>query len=182
MPKPMKITGRSSSITNSFINSIIPVLVPSENEIEEALGILGMTEETVACSYCGDTATEWDHLRPLVKAQRPTGFISEIRNLVPSCGKCNQSKGNKDWEPWMRSTARLSPTTRSRTDIENRIERLRLYEAWGTPAKLDFGEIVGEDVWEAHWQNWRRVLDEMQQAQILADTIKRTVLSSYRKE
>jgi hypothetical protein len=31
MPRPVKITGRSSSITNSFINSIIPVIPPSES-------------------------------------------------------------------------------------------------------------------------------------------------------
>jgi len=42
MPKPMKITGRSSSITNSFINSIIPVVEPTNEEVKEALHILGM--------------------------------------------------------------------------------------------------------------------------------------------
>ena len=109
MPKPVRITGRSSSITNSFVNGVIPVVVPSEAEVREALEILGMLER-VTCSYCGDTSTEWDHLRPLVDKQRPTGYISEIHNLVPACGKCNQSKGNKHWLTWMRSTARLSPT------------------------------------------------------------------------
>ena len=96
MPKPVRITGRSSSITNSFVNGVIPVVVPSEAEVREALEILGMLER-VTCSYCGDTSTEWDHLRPLVDKQRPTGYISEIHNLVPACGKCNQSKGNKHW-------------------------------------------------------------------------------------
>ena len=36
MPTPMKITGRSSSITNAFINSIIPVVTPTEAEVKEA--------------------------------------------------------------------------------------------------------------------------------------------------
>ncbi|KJL26043.1 HNH endonuclease [Microbacterium foliorum] len=106
MPKPVRITGRSSSITNSFVNGVIPVVVPTESELQEALEILGMREH-VTCSYCGDTSTEWDHFRPLVEKQRPTGYISEIHNLVPACGKCNQSKGNKHWLTWMRSTARL---------------------------------------------------------------------------
>jgi hypothetical protein len=52
----------------------------------------------------------WDHLRPLVKNKLPTGYISEIRNLVPSCGPCNQSKGASDWRAWMRGKARGSPT------------------------------------------------------------------------
>jgi len=36
------------------------------------------------CSYCGTPATEWDHLRPLVMNKKPTGYISEIHNLVPA--------------------------------------------------------------------------------------------------
>ncbi len=67
MPTPMKIIGRSSSITNSFVNSIIPVIHPTDDEILEALFILGMDENSINCAYCGDKFTEWDHLRPLVK-------------------------------------------------------------------------------------------------------------------
>ncbi len=92
MPKPANIMGRASSITNSFINGIIPVVQPTKVEVLEALGILGMDPADVRCAYCGDKFTEWDHLRPLVFKQRPTGYISEIANLVPACGKCNSQK------------------------------------------------------------------------------------------
>ena len=57
MPKPMKITGRSSSITNAFINSIIPVVEPTEDQVKEALTILGMLGD-YQCSYCGSVASE----------------------------------------------------------------------------------------------------------------------------
>lgn len=97
MPNPVKITGRTSSITNSFVNGIIPVVMPTEHEVEEALETLGMTEETICCSYCGDTCTEWDHFHPLIRDKQPTGYISEIHNLVPACSKCNESKGCRDW-------------------------------------------------------------------------------------
>jgi len=89
---------------------------------------LGMTSEIFQCAYCGDKASEWDHLRPLVKNKKPTGYISEIHNLVPSCGKCNQSKGNKEWKIWILSKAALSPATRGIPDIEQRIKRLEAYE------------------------------------------------------
>ena len=79
----------------------------------EALAILGMDESSFCCSYCGDTASEWDHFRPLVKDRKPTGYISEIHNLVPACGKCNQSKGNKEWKTWMLSAAALSRKQRA---------------------------------------------------------------------
>ena len=36
MPTPVKITGRTSSITNAFVNGIIPVIEPTEAEIDDA--------------------------------------------------------------------------------------------------------------------------------------------------
>ena len=139
---PMKITGRSSSITNAFINSIIPLFLPSAEEVKQTLEILEMTPSTFQCAYCGSVASEWDHLRPLIKDKKPTGYIYEIQNLVPSCGKCNQSKGNKEWKPWMLSTAKLSPTTRGIKDIPERLVRLEVYENSKAPIKMDFTVIV----------------------------------------
>lgn len=180
MPTQMKITGRSSSITNAFINSVIPIVTPSANEVKEALDILGMTPETFQCAYCGDVASEWDHLRPLVKDKKPTGYISEIRNLAPSCGKCNQSKGNKEWKAWMVSAARLSPTTRGIKDVSERIKRLELYEQAWVPTKMDFAFVVGEDVWRKHWKNWERVQALMRESQNLAEEINESVAIAYR--
>lgn len=180
MPTPMKITGRSSSITNAFINSIIPVVVPSAEEVKQALEILGMTPGTFQCAYCGSVASEWDHLRPLVKDKKPTGYISEIHNLVPSCGKCNQSKGNKAWKAWMVSAAALSPTARGIQDIAERIKRLEAYENWCVPTKMDFEAVVGKEVWSQHWQNWERVQSLMRESQELAVKINLRVASAYK--
>ncbi len=153
MPSVQTMVSRKSSITNAFVNAIIPVVVPSVGEIEEALRILGMDPADVRCAYCGDKASEWDHLQPLVKGRRPTGFISEIGNLVPSCGKCNQSKRNEEWESWMRSeTAGLSPKSRGVKDLEERIERLRAFERWRPVAALDFEKFVGPEAWLAYWK------------------------------
>ena len=179
MPTPVKITGRSSSITNAFINSIIPVVQPSAEQVRQALEILGMTPETFGCSYCGDKASEWDHLRPLVKSKKPTGYISEIHNLVPSCGKCNQSKGNKEWKIWIVSKAALSPATRRISDIEERIKRLEAYEKWGEPTKMDLEAMVGEDLWLQHWQNWEKVQSLMRASQELAAEINSRVAHAY---
>ena len=181
MPKPVKITGRSSSITNSFVNSIIPVIQPSEEEIEEALNILNMTLETFQCAYCGGEATEWDHLRPLVKDKRPTGYISEIYNLVPACGKCNQSKGNKDWKIWINSNAKLSPKTKGIQDLEQRIARLEAYQNWEIPTKIDFQTLIGQELWNQHWKNLDIVHATMNEAQNLAEEIKNQVINQRNK-
>jgi len=181
MPTPMKITGRSSSITNAFINSIIPVVMPSAEEVKRALKILGMTFKTFQCAYCGSVASEWDHLRPLVKGKKPTGYISEIHNLVPSCGKCNQSKGNKEWKTWMLSNAKLAPTRRGIKDIPKQIKRLEKYEKSRNPTQLDFESIVGNDVWAEHEKNLKQVQHLMCESQKLAAKINTAVANAYKR-
>ena len=178
MPKPVKITGRTSSITNSFVNGIIPVIAPTESEIKEALSILGMTEKTICCAYCGDKCTEWDHLRPLVIDKRATGYVSEIHNLIPACGKCNQSKGNKEWQTWMFSDAKLSPHSRGIQDIEERCRKIQEYERWGKPIKIDIESIIGREKWERHWKNCEAIVNLMQSSQALSDEIKEQLQSA----
>jgi len=170
MPKPVRITGRTSSITNSFVNGIIPVIWPSEAQIDQALRVLGMDE--VACAYCGGDASEWDHFRPLVVNKEPTGYVSEIHNLVPACGKCNQSKGNREWREWLFSSARLSPRTRGVEGLEERAARLEDFERWGSPTRVDFEALVGAELWEQHWRNHAAIVALMREAEQTADAIR----------
>lgn len=180
MPVAVKITGRSSSITNAFYNGIIPVIEPTNDEIKEALDTLGMTEETICCAYCGDRYTEWDHLNPLIENKRPTGYISEIHNLVPACGKCNQSKGNKYWKTWMLSDAKLSPTTRGVNDIDYRIKKLEQYVQKYQPKQYDFRAIVGDELWKQHNQNCDTIQKMMKDSQELSDRIKMIIAESIK--
>lgn len=172
----MTVTGRSSSITNAFINAIIPIVEPSESEELEALRILGIDPADIRCAYCGDKSTEWDHLRPLITNQEPTGYITEIANLVPSCGKCNQSKGKSNWRTWMVSNARLSPRTRGVSDLDKRIRRLRKYETWRKPRCIDFAAVVGPELWKRHRRNWSDILSMLKKSQKLATEIRGIVL------
>lgn len=175
LPSPGSIAGRSSSITNAFFNSIIPIHEPSEEEVLEALRLLAIDPENITCTYCGDKATEWDHLRPIITNQEPTGYITEIANLVPSCGKCNQSKGKRHWREWMLSSARLSPATRKVNDLDERVERLTLYSMWKPPTKIVFKAVVDAVLWEEHRSNWRTVLNLLQKSQELAKEIRASI-------
>lgn len=177
MPSFQTMVSRMSSITNAFVNSVVPMVPPTIDEIDEALSILEIKPQDVRCAYCGDKSSEWDHLRPLVIGRRPTGFISEIANLVPACGKCNQSKGNKPWREWMLSkTARHSPTSRGRTDVTARIDRLVRFEQWKSPTKIDFVAIIGRERWEHYWSLCEAVIDELKQCQEHADSIHREIV------
>ena len=180
IPKPVSITARTSAITNAFINSIIPVEYPTEDEIKEALSVLGMSEETIRCAYCGSPHTEWDHLFPLVKGKHPTGYITEIHNLVPCCGKCNQSKGNKNWLLWMTSDAKLSPKSRGVVDIDERIEKLKEYERRFERKCLNIENIVGQDNWEIHMRNLKELHEKMVSSQEFAKVLNEKLKAAYK--
>jgi len=182
MPKPVGITGRTSTITNSFVNGIIPVIEPSDNELEESLKILKLSKEDLRCAYCGDRATEWDHLRPIVANKRPTGYASEIHNLVPVCGKCNQSKGGKYWKDWIKSDAKLSPAKRGVSGIDKKIKCLESYEKWGKTKPIDFEKLVGANLWEQHWRNCQDLHNQMKEAQKLAERIRNAILGQINKK
>ena len=177
MPVPVTIKARTSSITNAFVNGIIPVIEPTDDQVDEVLNVLGMTRDTICCSYCGDKYTEWDHFRPLILNKQPTGYISEIYNLVPSCGKCNQSKGNQDWKSWMLSEARLSPKTRGIKDINERVKRLESFQNMFEEKvhRLDFEDVVGTELWNEHWNNYFQILKMFDSSQQLSDKIKQVI-------
>lgn len=155
LPSRGRVDGRTSSITAAFFQAITPVIPPSDKEVEEALGVLGMASGRCVCAYCGDPRTEWDHFRPIVKGRQPTGFITEIANLVPACGKCNQSKGNKNWKEWILSTAARSPKQRRISDLAARVTKLEAYESWRKPVCIDYATIVGPE----RWSQYRVLLD-----------------------
>ena len=153
LPAKVTVKGRLSSITNAFVNGILPVIVPSSQEVAEALQVLGQDPTAILkCVYCSDPATEWDHLRPLIKYRKPTGFITEIQNLVPACGKCNQSKGNRDWRDWINSTARLSPKSRNK-ETESSARHLTAYENWRLPTCFNVEELLGSELWGRYWKH-----------------------------
>ncbi|NRQ50411.1 HNH endonuclease [Aeromicrobium sp. YC3-14] len=181
MPKVIKITAKTATITNAFVNGLIPVVKPTKEQVEEALHILGM-HDGPECAYCGDPMSEWDHLRPLIVDKQPTGHISEIHNLVPSCGKCNQSKGNKEWRAWMFGPAAKSPKSRGVDDIDARAARLVEYEAWVPPTVVQFGELLGSDVWDKHWQRHAQIIALMKEAQGFADVMRERIAETYLAE
>jgi hypothetical protein len=106
--------------------------------------------------YCGAAASEWDHLRPIVFRRRPTGFFSEIANLVPACGKCNQSKGGQDWQSWMRGNAKGGLRACGVTDIEGRITRLKNYATTFRSTRLQFTESE-KTALDLYWQNLDKI-------------------------
>jgi hypothetical protein len=179
MPTGLTITGRVSSIRNAFVAAIIPPVYPTVSEIRAVLSILGMEPANLRCAYCGDPASEWDHLRPLVTDGRPTGYPSSIRNLVPACGKCNQSKGKSDWRAWMLSAkTKRSPTRRGVKGIRERIRRLEKFEKWADCCPLDIPKLVDAKMLSDYYRLQKKILHDMYAAQALAMRIKVLIAAS----
>ena len=171
MPTRVTIMGRRSSITNALINGIIPIIPPTDDQIREALKILEQDENDVRCVYCGDPITEWDHLYPLIRDKKHTGYITEIGNLVPACGKCNQSKGNFEWKDWMLGNAKQSPKSRNIHDIKKRICILEKYDRYFPRNKIDLKEIAGESLWNKYINAYNSIVSQMKLTQKFMDEI-----------
>lgn len=93
----------------------------------------------------GDYATQWDHLNAIVRDKEPTGYITEISNLVPCCSICNSSKGNTKWSLWIKSERGKTPTARKKKILEERIKRLEEYEIKFRPLQLDNKQIIDKE-------------------------------------
>lgn len=179
-PSIARITGRTSSITGAFFAAITPVVSPTDEEVDEALSVLGMSKGNCTCAYCGRVKSEWDHFRAIVKDRKPTGYITEIANLVPACGKCNQSKGNTHWEDWMRGPARHSPKQRGVVDLEQRIARLRSFESWRQPTRIDYATLISPDRWAQYHSLLEEAISHLSRAQDLAEKLQVIIQQSIR--
>ncbi len=170
--KTRKITHRVSSITNGFVQAILPDGAPDAAEHEKFLAFLQIDPKHLICAYCGDPANHWDHLNPFVRAKRPSGYFNEARNLVPACGPCNTSKSGSQWREWMFGRAKNSPRSRGVIDLELRAERLQKFEVESGLRRVDVEELVSPDLWDAYWRRQVEIEQLIFDAQKQAEVIK----------
>ncbi len=182
LPSIGRVSGRTSSITSAFFQAITPVVSPTYDEVEQALSILGMTRGKCTCAYCGAIHSEWDHFRPIVIDRKPTGYITEIANLVPSCGKCNQSKGNKNWKEWMQGSAKLSPNSRGVDNLDERIKYLERYEDWRKPTCVNYQQLVGPERWSDYMNLLDSAVSHLSKAQKVASELHGLIANELGKQ
>ena len=88
---------RKTTVNHAFASALAPCDDYDEKRVAEAMALLSQTDlNDLRCVYCYSEAETWDHLVGLVKDSELNGYGHQIGNLVPCCGGCNSSKGNKD--------------------------------------------------------------------------------------
>jgi hypothetical protein len=186
LPTINNIKGRSSSIRASFIKAILPEIISDEIKerdaiINESLHILYQTKEGELCSYCGtNKATEWDHFQPIVRNKLPTGYITDLYNLIPSCSKCNQSKGSRHWKEWLDGKAKESPASRKvdlLDEIRNNLEKFEL-EINKNTVLLSPEELVKTKEYLTRAEDFLKSLEKFQEE---ADKIKESIYKRIKK-
>ena len=176
IPGRATTAGRSTSVTAAFAGAILPRSEPDYTQKISALTILRIDPSDVKCAYCGDQASEWDHFRPTVVDQTPTGWRTEIGNLVPSCGGCNQSKGNKNWKEWMSGNARLSPANRGVPDLEQRIKLLERFEREFQPERIDLQQFQEKLLWKQYWALRDEIINKLRSGDEIAQQLHQIIL------
>ena len=94
------------------------------SQMEETTHYFKRWEGQPACVYCGSPDVKrWDHLIAVSEFG-----LSRMGNLVLACARCDDSKGNRPYDEWMRGPAKYSPA--SRGDIPNVEARIRRIEGF----------------------------------------------------
>ncbi|MCT2398585.1 HNH endonuclease [Novosphingobium mangrovi (ex Huang et al. 2023)] len=155
--RPLKITSRTSSVTNGFVQAILPDALPDREEHGAILAMLEQNPNRLTCVYCGDPAQHWDHLNPYVKGKRPSGYLNEARNLVPACGPCNTSKSGHDWRAWMFGNAKGSPATRGIPNLNTLAARIDNMVALSELKPIDLRTMIDPELWNRYWSRLEEI-------------------------
>ena len=159
-PYSDKIRGRASTMCRSMASTILrrdPCSVEDEEKWKRFF-------PAWKCAYCGDVATQLDHLRPYIVDRQPTGYGSEPANLVPCCGRCNQKKGNKDWEEFINSDKckHLAVSGEDlKTAKDGRIQILRRFQEEMRPHRVEISQ--------EYLREWNGILKALDDALRVAD-------------
>jgi hypothetical protein len=84
------------------------------------------TEGAIRCFYCDAIEpTRWDHLHAVSR-----GGDTVPGNLVPACGRCDDSKQDRDVEEWINSKSKHRPASERLRILQSRIEAYQRHFAY----------------------------------------------------
>lgn len=181
LPNATTLSGRKSTIAKSFSDGIAPRLQPTREEHEQFIKFFPKVDGNHKCAYCGDRFEYYEHFRPLVIGTKPTGYGSDIYNLVPSCGNCNQNKGNSNWKEWMddnRNAGRADKFAHRK-----RVDQLKNFEKWGEEKVIfiDYEKVVGSEKWQQYMKDYQTICETLNEMHKLQKEIKSVIVNEVKK-
>ena len=171
LPAKSNLKSRISTINNAFANAVTPYIEPLPSEIESFFNELHL--EQGQCAYCLGKANTTDHVKPLVTDGLPTGYITEIKNLVPCCSACNSAKGSQDFRSWYKSKkniARLHTEGLTDDQIEERFIIVSRYID-KIPPPIDYKTILGDELWSEYLQRKEEMIKLLKEDQRFCDRL-----------
>ena len=181
LPNAITLSGRKTTIAKSFSDGIAPRLQPTYEEHEQFLQFFPKVDGNHMCAYCGGRFEYYEHFRPLVIGTKPTGYGSDIYNLVPSCANCNHNKGNANWKEWMddnRNTGKADELAH-----RQRYNRLMDFEEWGKKKVIyiDYEKVVGSEKWQQYMKNYQTISETLNKMYKLQKEIKSAIVNEVKK-
>lgn len=158
---------RSTTINHAFASAISYYANYDELEIEKALLALNQNPDSdLKCVYCNEKADTWDHLESLVKKGMFTGYGHELGNLVPSCKRCNSSKGGKDFISFI---GELSMSDDEKQRISTMLTR---YQREFGNNVVDIESFEYKEVTKKYYDIKDKIFELMKEADIEAERIR----------
>lgn len=107
----------------------------------------------IRCFYCdAHEPTRWDHLHAVTR-----DGDTVPGNLVPACGRCDDSKQDRDIDEWVRSTSRHRPPAERLSALQAKVAAYRerfAYNAQAFEARLSPDE-------RARYRRFRTEIDTL---------------------
>lgn len=185
MPSKSNLRGRTSTITNAFAISITPYIRPNSKLLDEYYKSLRI--KPGICAYCLQNGNSSDHFHSLVKDKKPTGYITEISNLIPCCSACNSSKGSKEFNDWYlsdKNIKRLHKLGLTDEKIRERYSIINNHVKKYHKEPLNYEEILGKELWKEYENRRKKLLQSLKDNQDFCDNLaeiilKKLIASSY---
>lgn len=107
----------------------------------------------IHCAYCdAPNPTRWDHIHPVSR-----GGYTVPGNLVPACGRCDDSKQDREIEEWVSSKSKHRPKAEQ---LQSILDRIRAYQSAFPYSPVEFEKRLTE-AQRAIYQRFRQKLDEL---------------------
>lgn len=176
LPNAPNINGRKSTIAKALSDGIAPRYRPNNKEYNEYLMFFHKDiEDNFLCAYCGIKSDYLEHFRPLVENKKPTGYGSDIYNLVPSCKTCNEKKKNDYWKTWM-NNLEIIGTVHSENH-NKRFDNLKKFESWGENKviHINYENLIGSEIWSKYLKSFEELLTTMDELNTIQTIIRNKV-------